>query len=116
MFIRKKGTFISKWKFYLINEQYLQSKGIFCSRHSLGTENTYRYQNIYESVEEEFEDEQSKELLSYIDVCIDWATAKNKKKITKGDIDLFFYEKNLKIPSDMYIVKDIFYRKVKEII
>jgi hypothetical protein len=96
-------------------ELYFQSKGI---NHFYGLQNTGEYYtrlyNIYNKVAtvfyEKMELQHYNKIMSYIDDCIKWGGGKNK--FTKADIDLFFYEKKIKVRRGE--IKNMFYAKVNE--
>jgi hypothetical protein len=96
-------------------ELFFQNKGI---NHFYGLQNTGEYYtklyNIYNKAAdifyEKMELQHYNKIMSYIDECIRWSAG--KRKVTKAEVDLFFYEKKIKVRRGE--LKNMFYAKVNE--
>ena len=107
---KTQDVIISTWETNNISKLYFSNKGIRNGDINwLDIEEKSRLEFLYNNARSKFENDQNMMIMSYIDECIAWK--KNKRKFTKGEINLFFFEKKLKIPYDMI---DIFYLTVND--
>jgi len=107
---KTQDIFISIWETNNIGKLYFSRKGIKNGDlNGLELEEKSRLEFIYNNARSIFENDQKMMIMSYIDECIAWK--KYNRKFTKGEINLFFFEKKLKVPHDM---TDIFYISVND--
>lgn len=97
---------------YMEGRDYFRNNGI---RALHGVSDKHRYalldirREVYNKYKEDTEEAYYNNIMSFISECV--ATVKNKKKITKPEIDIFFKEKSMQVPGP---IKEMFRTKVNQ--